>query len=106
MASIAHGGHLVDADADEGVGRLHVDDFGGAGLADGADAANHQNAGLVDVKRRIVDAFVLVFGTFKDDGASSEGIFGAGFGEIALAELFADHRGLDEGGIEEIATYY
>src|SRR5580700_2502885 len=45
--------------------RLHVDHFGATRIADRPRAANEQNAVLVDLELRIVDAVVVVLGSLE-----------------------------------------
>src|SRR5271154_5331889 len=60
LPSVADAGKRVDALLDERGRRLHVDDFGSARIADRAGPADEQDAVLVDLELRVVDAVVII----------------------------------------------
>ena len=54
------------------IGRLHVDDLGPAGPADGSGAADHQDGAFVDAERGIVDAGVIILRAVEHHRAALE----------------------------------
>lgn len=55
---------------------------------DRACAAIHQDASLVDVQRRVVDARVIVLGAFEHNGPRLDAVVGLRLGRVGLAEGF------------------
>ena len=88
MPAVADAGQRQDAAFDQGRRRLHVHDFGAAGIADRSGAANEQHAVLVDAERGIVDAVVIILRPLEHDGAAFEGVEILWIAQIAVAELF------------------
>ena len=74
LAAVADAGQRQDAALDQRGRRLHVHDFGAAGIADRAGAAHEQDAVLVDVERGIVDPLVVILRALEHDGAAFERI--------------------------------
>ena len=85
-------GSARDALLDQVGGRPHVHHLGRARIADRAGAAHEQDAVLVDVERRIVDAVVIVLRPVEHDGPALEGLGIVRVGEVAVAELLARSR--------------
>ena len=84
-------------------GRLHIHDLGRARIADRARAAHEQQSVFVDLQGRIVDAMVIILGTFENHGAALECILVFGVGEITLAEFIRNHAGLHDRGIKQVS---
>ena len=80
-------GKRQDAPPDERSRRLHVDDFGGARIADRTGAAHDQDRLLVDARGRIVDAMVIILRPIKHHDRTLEGIWIVRIVEIALPEI-------------------
>jgi len=59
---------------------------------------------LVDPKRRIVDAAVIILRPVEHDGAAFERTRILGIGEITIAELLGDHARFHDRGIEQVAA--
>ena len=57
-----------------------------------------------DAERRIVDAAVVVLGSVEHDDRPFEGVGIVGVGQVARAELLADHAGLHDRGVEQVAA--
>src|SRR6516225_262111 len=68
LSSIANTGQLGYAAPHQGVGRKHVDNLSGAGITDGADKAHDEQTILVDPKRRVVDAAMIILRAIEHDG--------------------------------------
>lgn len=88
LTAVAQRWQDINAALDEVIGREHVDDFGGARVADGTDAADDEDAVFIDAEGGIVDALVVVFGAFEDDGPAGENVRR----EEAFFELSADEE--------------
>ena len=106
MPAVADAGQGVDARLDQLGGRPHVHHLGGAGIADRAGAAHDQQGALVDAERGIVDPRVIILGSVEHDHRPFERLGIVGIGEIALAKLLRDHRGLHDRAVEQIAAQH
>ena len=89
--------------ADQRGGGLHVHHLGAAGIADRAGATDDQDALRVDVQRGIIDAVVVILGTFEHDGAAFEGVRIIGVRQVAVAEFRRDDRGFHDRRVKEVA---
>ena len=72
LPAVADARQRVHAFLDERGRRLHVDHFRPARIADRPRAANEQNAVLVDLELRVVDAVVIVLRPVEHDRPSLE----------------------------------
>src|SRR5262245_61358439 len=70
LAAVADARKRHNAFLEQRGGRLHVDDFRGARIADRPDAADEQQGALVDLERRILDALVIVLRPVEYHSAS------------------------------------
>src|SRR5262245_14940182 len=75
LAAVADAGERVDVLLDEVAGRPHIHNLGAAGIADRAGATHEQQAGFINLERRIVYALVIVLRAVEDDGAALEGVW-------------------------------
>src|SRR5690242_2973936 len=106
LPSVADAGQRKNAAFDQRRRRLHVHDLGAAGIADRAGAADEQHAVLVDAKRGIIDAVVIILRALEHDGAALPGIWLLGIAEIPVAEFLRNHAGLHDRGVEQIAAQH
>jgi hypothetical protein len=91
---------------DQVVGRTHVDHLGRTRIADRAGAAHEQQRVLVDLERRIVDPVMIVLRPVEHHGLALEHAGMRRIVEVALAEFLADHAGLHDGVVEQIAAQH
>ena len=75
-----------------------------ARIADRPRAPNEQNAVLVDLELRVVDAVVIVLGPLEYDRPTLERVRVLRVGEEAGAELLIDHARLHDRVVEQIAA--
>src|SRR5690606_20733285 len=76
---------------------------GRARPAERSRSTDDEDGALIDAKRRIVDAAVIILRTVEDDRPPLEDILVTRLAEITLAEFLRDHRGLHDGEIEQVA---
>ena len=103
MTPVAHGRQMLDTGADQSVRRLHVHHLGRAGITDATDVADEHDAVLVNLERRVVHPFMVIFRALKDDGAGLVHILGALARQKSFAEIIRDHACFHQRRVEQVA---
>ena len=106
LPAIAHARQIVDPFPDQVRRGAHVDDFRRARITDRPRAAHEQDGAIVDLQRRIIDARVIILRPIEHHGPSFERLGIRRIGQIARPEILADHTGLHDGGIEQVAPQH
>ena len=102
MTTIADAGQRRHALLQQIIRRTHVDDFGGTGIADRANATHEQQAMLIDLELRIVDALVIILRPVEDDGTAFERHRVLRVRQVAAAEFVGDDRGFHNRAVEQV----
>ena len=93
---------MPDALFDQGVRRLHIHNFGRAGKANTACAADEQNAVFIYPKIRAVQRSMVVFRSVKNNGAGLKRVLMPRCDEKPLPELVRNDRGFHQCRVKQI----
>ena len=86
--------------------RLHIDDLGRARPAKRPCPPNDKDALFIDPEGRVVDAFVIVLRTVKDERRALEDALIAWLLQVPLAKLIGNNTHLHDGKVEQVALQH